>query len=52
VLIPNVQGAPVGEFLQVHINGAMEYDLVGEVLINEVFLSSKHEPRAGVIVVL
>jgi ribosomal protein S12 methylthiotransferase len=41
VLIPNVQGAPVGEFLQVHINGAMEYDLVGEVLINEVFLSSK-----------
>jgi hypothetical protein len=25
----------------VHINGAMEYDLVGEVLIDELFLSSK-----------
>jgi ribosomal protein S12 methylthiotransferase len=41
VLIPNIGGAPVGEFLQVHINGAMEYDLVGEVLMNEVFLSKK-----------
>jgi ribosomal protein S12 methylthiotransferase len=41
VLIPNIQGAPVGEFLQVHVNGAMEYDLVGEVLVDEIFLSSK-----------
>jgi ribosomal protein S12 methylthiotransferase len=41
VLIPNVSGAPVGEFLQVHINGAMEYDLVGEVLMDEIFLSRK-----------
>jgi ribosomal protein S12 methylthiotransferase len=41
VLIPNIQGAPVGEFLQVHINGAMEYDLVGEVLVDELFLSQK-----------
>jgi ribosomal protein S12 methylthiotransferase len=41
VLIPNIQGAPVGEFLQVHINGAMEYDLVGEVLVEEIFLSKK-----------
>ena len=38
---PNIGGAPVGEFLQVHINGAMEYDLVGEVLVDEIFLSSK-----------
>jgi ribosomal protein S12 methylthiotransferase len=41
VLVPNISGAPVGEFLQVHINGAMEYDLVGEVLMDEIFLSSK-----------
>jgi ribosomal protein S12 methylthiotransferase len=41
VLIPNIQGALVGEFLQVHINGAMEYDLVGEVLVDELFLSQK-----------
>ena len=41
MLIPNIQGAPVGEFLQVHINGAMEYDLVGEVLMDELFLSRK-----------
>lgn len=41
VLIPNISGAPIGEFLQVHINGAMEYDLVGEVLMDEIFVSSK-----------
>ncbi len=41
VLIPNIQGAPIGEFLQVHINGAMEYDLVGEVLVDELFVSRK-----------
>ena len=41
VLIPGIQGAPVGEFIQVHINGAMEYDLVGEVLMDEIFLSKK-----------
>jgi ribosomal protein S12 methylthiotransferase len=41
VLIPNISGAPVGEFLQVHINGAMEYDLVGEVMVDEIFVSSK-----------
>ena len=41
VLVPNISGAPVGEFLQVHINGAMEYDLVGEVLMEEIFVSSK-----------
>ena len=44
VLIPNIQGAPLGEFLQVHINGAMEYDLVGEVLMDEIFVSSKASP--------
>ena len=41
VLVPNISGAPVGDFLQVHINGAMEYDLVGEVLMDEIFVSSK-----------
>lgn len=46
VLIPNIQGAPVGEFLQVHINGAMEYDLVGEVLMDEIFVSSKRPAKA------
>jgi ribosomal protein S12 methylthiotransferase len=41
VLIPGVRGVQPGEMLQVHINGAMEYDLVGEPLITEVFTSSK-----------
>jgi hypothetical protein len=27
--------------IQVHINGAMEYDLVGELLRGEVFTSSR-----------
>ena len=27
VLVPGVRGVPIGEMLQVHINGAMEYDL-------------------------
>lgn len=41
VLVPGVRGALRGEMIQVHINGAMEYDLVGEPLVTEVF-SSKH----------
>lgn len=43
VLIPGVSGVNPGEMLQVHINGAMEYDLVGEPLVTEVFKSSKAE---------
>jgi len=37
VLVPGVSGAPLGEMMEVYINGAMEYDLVGEPLIAEVF---------------
>ncbi len=41
VLIPGVRGVPVGEMIQVHINSAMEYDLVGEPLLVETFSSKK-----------
>ncbi len=41
VLIPGFSGARTGDMLQVHINGAMEYDLVGEVLRTEVFSSAR-----------
>ncbi len=41
VLVPGAGDVPVGEMLQVHINGAMEYDLVGELLRGEVFSSSR-----------
>jgi ribosomal protein S12 methylthiotransferase len=47
VLVPGVRGAPIGEMMQVHINGAMEYDLVGEPLVGEVF-SSKRPDRAPI----
>jgi ribosomal protein S12 methylthiotransferase len=39
VLVPGLSGVPVGEMIEVHINGAMEYDLVGEPLIDETFSS-------------
>lgn len=41
VLIPGISGMPIGEMMQVHINGAMEYDLVGEPLVMETFRSAK-----------
>lgn len=41
VLIPGIGDMPIGEMMQVHINGAMEYDLVGEPLLMETFRSSK-----------
>lgn len=41
VLVPGVKGVPVGEMIQVHINGAMEYDLVGEPLLAETFSSKR-----------
>jgi ribosomal protein S12 methylthiotransferase len=41
VLVPGISGVPAGSMLEVYINGAMEYDLVGEPLIVETFSSSK-----------
>lgn len=41
VLIPGASGVPAGEMIRAHINGAMEYDLVGEVLATESFRSTK-----------
>lgn len=41
VLVPGVTGMPIGEMMEVHINGAMEYDLVGEPLVMETFTSKK-----------
>lgn len=39
VLVPGIRGVPVGEMIEVVINGAMEYDLVGEPLIEKVYTS-------------
>jgi len=41
VLVPGISGAPIGSMMEVHINGAMEYDLVGEPLLAETFTSSR-----------
>ncbi len=41
VLIPGARGAQPGTMIQVHLNGAMEYDLVGELLLGETFSSKK-----------
>ncbi len=41
VLVPGVRGVAPGAMIEVHINGAMEYDLVGEPLIAEVFSSKR-----------
>ena len=41
VLVPGISGMPIGEMMEVHINGAMEYDLVGEALVVETFQSKK-----------
>ena len=43
VLVPGISGVPAGEMIRVHINGAMEYDLVGEPLLDETFSSSNVE---------
>ena len=46
VLIPGVQGVPAGEMIEVYINGAMEYDLVGEPLVAETLQQqAKLHPR-------
>lgn len=44
VLIPGAGGAKPGDMMRVHINGAMEYDLTGELLAGETFRSK----RAGI----
>ena len=41
VLVPGISGVPAGEFMEVHINGAMEYDLVGEPLLATTFSSRR-----------
>ncbi len=41
VLVPGLSGLPAGAMFQVYITGAMEYDLVGEPLIDETFSSRK-----------
>ncbi|MFN8488386.1 MAG: 30S ribosomal protein S12 methylthiotransferase RimO [Caldilineaceae bacterium] len=41
VLVPGISGVPAGEMFEVHINGAMEYDLVGEPLVVQTFSSTK-----------
>ncbi len=41
VLVPGITGVPLGTMMEVFINGAMEYDLVGEVLVEEIFESRK-----------
>ncbi len=41
VLVPGAGGVAAGEIIQVHINGAMEYDLVGELLRGEIFPSNR-----------
>jgi len=46
VLVPGMRGVRRGEMIQVHINGAMEYDLVGEPLVTEVFSSKRSAPIA------
>jgi ribosomal protein S12 methylthiotransferase len=43
VLVPGVTGVPAGSMIEVYINGAMEYDLVGEPLIVETFSSAKSD---------
>ncbi|MFO7632773.1 MAG: 30S ribosomal protein S12 methylthiotransferase RimO [Caldilinea sp.] len=49
VLVPGVRGVAPGEIIQVHINGAMEYDLVGEPLVAEVFSSKRHSAASIVL---
>jgi ribosomal protein S12 methylthiotransferase len=41
VLIPGLSGVPAGEMIEVFVNGAMEYDLVGEPLVAQTYHSTK-----------
>lgn len=44
VLVPGARDAIPGEMIEVYINGAMEYDLVGEPLMVETFSSKRPAP--------
>lgn len=41
VLIPGIGGVPAGEMIEILVNGAMEYDLVGEPLLEQTYSSKK-----------
>jgi ribosomal protein S12 methylthiotransferase len=45
VLIPGISGVPAGEMIEVYINGAMEYDVVGEPLIVKTYSSARESIR-------
>ncbi|MEZ4860885.1 MAG: 30S ribosomal protein S12 methylthiotransferase RimO [Caldilineaceae bacterium] len=47
VLVPGLTGVPLGAMFEVYINGAMEYDLVGEPLLTETFSSRREEIVLG-----
>ncbi|MEZ4673749.1 MAG: 30S ribosomal protein S12 methylthiotransferase RimO [Caldilineaceae bacterium] len=47
VLVPGIAGVPTGTIMEVFINGAMEYDLVGEVLVEEVYSSKVQLVHGG-----
>jgi len=47
VLVPGLRDVSAGSMIQVHINGAMEYDLVGEPLRGEVFSSTRSTIELG-----
>jgi ribosomal protein S12 methylthiotransferase len=47
VLVPGISGVPAGTMMEVFINGAMEYDLVGEPLIVETFSSKPAKGKKG-----
>lgn len=40
VLIPGMSGVPAGAMFDVHVTGAMEYDIVGEPLVTQTFSSA------------
>lgn len=52
VLVPGITGVPTGTMLEVLINSAMEYDLVGEVMVDEVFSSKADRGVAQAAIVL
>lgn len=47
VLVPGITGVPAGTMMEVFINGAMEYDLVGEPLLMETFSSKADKGKKG-----
>jgi ribosomal protein S12 methylthiotransferase len=51
VLVPGAAGAAPGEMIEVYINGAMEYDLVGELLETQHFASTKASMKASIALI-